>query len=514
MSDGLQLEIETLAELTRLCRSSSDDERRFRPIADRLAAVSALTRTAPLAAERELEQIAVRLRRTLLARAHEHADPHFRSPVHGPAKALPSGDTISYIYERSANPTGLERRVATAAPAPRGWRADHVAFSSGMAAISAVLQCYRSMVRATEQDPLRVGVWGGYFETDMVLELLRSGSFTWEAIPDLLSAVGRGGFDMLFVEPVRYTWDLTALDLGAFARAWRGRSHRRTRALVFDTTLASFTWPGGRVLEALRDGSPLLVIEVRSGLKLDQQGLELANLGIVSIYSCHEDEGTPTAEQFGQYLRMIRSITGTALSMDAIAALDAPFLADPVWLARHAGQVFINNRDLAGALAHETGLFSKIAHPSLTVVEGPLRHAPFVVCQLAEDTIDNHGFLLAVVREEARRQGICLDWGSSFGFRSHRWETIIPRVRDRRGLFKIAMGARTGPSFHAAIELFRRLARYPDFATLRRDYPGLAPLDLMAMAQPEPSASGVDRPPVGDDETGLLVQAQSPGGVA
>ncbi|MEV4577354.1 hypothetical protein AB0K16_29345 [Nonomuraea jabiensis] len=514
MIDALLLEAETLTELVRLSCASAEDERRFQPIVDRLRAVASLAPTAPLAAEQELEQLAVRLRRALLARAHDHSDPHFRSPVHGPARPLPSGDTSGHIYERSANPTALEGRVAKAAPPPRGWRADHVMFSSGTAAISGLLQCYRSMVRGSERDPLRAGVWGGYFETDMLFELLKSGAFTWDAVPDVISAVGGGQHDLLFIEPVRYTWDLTTLDLPAFVRAWRARSPRRTRVLVFDTTLASFTWPSARVLESLHDGSPLLVIEVRSGLKLDQQGLELANLGIVSIYSCHEDEGTPTAEQFGQYLRLIRSITGTALSMDAMAVLDTPFMAAPVWVARHAGQVFLNNQTLAAALAQESGLFSKIAHPSLTVASGPLRHAPFVVCQLAEDHIANHGFLLAVVREEVRRRGIRLDWGSSFGFRSHRWETIIPRVQDRRGLFKIAMGSRSGPSFEAAVELFRQLARYRDFDALRRAYPGLIALDLMAMAGPEPSASAVDSPTVRDRETSLLVDAQRGGGAS
>lgn len=508
-ADACRLEAEALAELA---RTAGDDDPAFAAITIAARAIAARPGLGSLTDERDLDALSLRLRKAVLARAHEYSDPHFRSPAHGPARPLPSGGGVGFVYERSALPEGLEARVAAGAPAPHGYRSDHVVFGSGMAAISCVLQCYRSMIRPTEANPVRAAVWGSYFETDMLYELMRSGAFEWESVTDLEGALTGGGFDVLHVEPVRYDWDLTAMDVQRFVRAWRTRPSRRTRVLVLDTTLASFTWPTQALLTALRDGSPLLVVELRSGLKLDQQGLELANVGVVSVYSCHEDAGTPTAEQFAQYLRMVRSLTGTSLSMDALAALDAPFVFDPQWTVRHAGQVFLNNRTLAEALATEDGVFSRIGHPGLDA-RGPLGHAPFVVCQLAEDTIDNHGFLLGVVAEGVRRSGAGLTWGSSFGFRSHRWETIVPRIRDRKGLFKIAMGSRAGPSSDLAVRLFTRLARYPDFDALRADHPHVEPVDLMALVASEPSAARVDRPPVREDEPALLVDAGDVGGL-
>lgn len=65
-------------------------------------------------------------------------------------------------------------------------------------------------------------------------------------------------------------------------------------------------------------------------------------------------------------------------------ALDVPIVLDPA----HAGQVFLANRRLAAELDSEQGLFSAVGHPSLPdVPAGTPQHAPFVVCQLAEDEI-------------------------------------------------------------------------------------------------------------------------------
>jgi hypothetical protein len=47
-------------------------------------------------------------------------------------------------------------------------------------------------------------------------------------------------------------------------------------------------------------------------------------------------------------------------------------------------------------------------------------------------------------------------------------------------LFKIAMGARSGPSMAGAAELFSRLARFPSFEALRLAYPDTRPVELMS----------------------------------
>lgn len=124
------------------------------------------------------------------------------------------------------------------------------------------------------------------------------------------------------------------------------------------------------------------------------------------------------------------------------------------------------------------GIFKKIAHPSL-ISDLAWAVSPFVVFHLHEDTLENHGFLLGVVSYEAKKSQISLAMGSSFGFRSHRFEVIIPNLSEGKGLFKVAMGYREGPSKEFIIKLFKRLSLYSDFSKLREDYPSIKPVNLL-----------------------------------
>lgn len=63
--------------------------------------------------------------------------------------------------------------------------------------------------------------------------------------------------------------------------------------------------------------------------------------------------------------------------------------------------------------------------------------------------------------------------GSSFGFRGTRYETIIPRAADAVGLFKVAVGSRSGPSLGALVDVMRHLSAFPSFAAMRRAMPSL-----------------------------------------
>jgi hypothetical protein len=180
----------------------------------------------------------------------------------------------------------------------------------------------------------------------------------------------------------------------------------------------------------------------------------------------------------------MRTIQGTGLSMDEMCLLDAPFFLDPAQFTAYSHAVFHNNALLAQAMAGPSGLFSRVVHPSLSAhARLPWAQAPFVVFHMHEDTLDVHGRLLAIVAHEARQRKLCLQMGSSFGFRGHRFEVILPRLSDKRGLFKVAMGARSGPSRDGVIELFLELAALRNAGELRERWPHVVPIDLQGIRE-------------------------------
>ena len=477
-------EVAALLALADTLFPPAGDGSREEPVAQWRAGVAALAGHRGPEAEAALDRAEAGLRALWLRHAHGFTDPLYKSPPLGTPTALPFGRPSTHSYERNIECHALEDRLAAQDGGLPRHDAAHVVHSSGMAAIAGVLQGYRGLTRPTSDRPLNLLMWGAYYETGVLLDLLgddglrRRRAATQE---ELRAALAAGGVDVLLIEPVRYEWELEALDLPALLSAWRARPSGGPGLVVVDSTLVSPLWPMERFVEAVGDPG-VLVVEVRSGLKLDQRGLELGNLGVASLYSRRDDPVLPPAGDLAAYLRKMRTVTGTGLSLEALSVLSAPFVLDRAAARDHARAVLRNNALAARLLADAAGegrLFSRIAHPALSSGAGaPWAQAPFVVCHLREDRLDHHGLLLGVLRSEARRRGLPFSHGSSFGFRAHRFECIVPSLKEGRGLFKVAMGARAGWGRAAVLELLLEVAAHPDADSLRRAHPDAVPVDL------------------------------------
>ena len=432
-----------------------------------------------LPGERKLEALTAELRETWLRAAHSYSNPQWKSPPHSLKRELPGGGTISYNYERALKPTSIEKRLAAFRPAPPGWEEAHLVFASGMAAISTLLQAQLRLGRPRSADStIRAALWGGYFETYILLDTLSGPGFGWfrpKTQAELAEATSEGTYDLLIAEPVTYDWDLAVLDLDALGQAWRGRKSERPGAVVLDTTLSGDRLSHTRLLATFGDSPPSLVAVLSSGSKLDQQGLELANVGLLSLFT--PAGATRKAEQLATYLEKLRSSLGTGLSLDELVALEAPFFLDRAGSTTFARAVFDSNAILARSVSRLGGLFASVNHPARRP-EDHLEWAvgPFVVFDLRQEAPAHHRLLLAVVQEEARRRGLSLTLGSSFGFRGHRFEAIQPEPMGSKGLFKVALGARGGPSRDGIVELFDTLASYPDMQSLRRTFAPAMPV--------------------------------------
>lgn len=473
--------IDLLRMGARIIEEVPEAEERLRDWRGRVEAIVDAPELDSLAREAELDALSQALRAIWLSVAHSCSDRYMKSPPLTQPKRTPSGSAVEYSYERNLQTELLERRCFRYAPSPPGWFADHVLFSSGQAALACFLQSWFSMIRPDASDPLRLLLHGNYFETQVLLGLLRHPGFDWRLSADdgdLRQSVQKGEVDLVLIEPVRYEWALTPIDLAGLAGALRRREAGSAPVLMFDTTLCGPFFPLQSLLRAL-DGStaPSLVVRMNSALKLDQAGLEFANVGVLSLYTPMSAPEREAAPAIGHYLRKMRTILGSGLSFDAMCALEVPWFLDPEHLRNHSRAVLVNNALFAQSLHGIEGLFARIAHPSLSALsDEPWAQAPFTVLHLHEDDLENYGLLLAVLTEESRRRGLSFHAGSSFGFRGHRYEAIIPRIADRRGLFKVAMGSRKGPSLAGVVALLREVAAIPNIPALRARYSDVRPV--------------------------------------
>jgi hypothetical protein len=110
---------------------------------------------------------------------------------------------------------------------------------------------------------------------------------------------------------------------------------RARRVLLLDTMLVGTAVDLTPSLE--RFDGPLVTV-FRSGHKLDQSGLELANEGIAQIFM------RDTAVDAADNLRRIRGLTGSGLTLDELASLSAPWFLDRAYLQGYTAAIFAHHR--------------------------------------------------------------------------------------------------------------------------------------------------------------------------
>jgi hypothetical protein len=428
------------------------------------AAVAALQEDdlPPWQMEKELDRLALALRRICLGLAHAASDRVLRSPRDRDLTVAPDGTAIDFGYERSLEPEALEARCERYAPAPKGWKADHFLFSSGQAAMNALLLAL-SPRGATPTNPPRIRHLGGYFETEELVAMLAAHGMARELAKD-----GTDHADVLIVEPVYFDRDAQVhlVDIQGALRTHCASAEGCPSLVIVDTTLAGPCFDLERMLpqEMACSEPPPLLARLSSGLKLDQAGLELAGVGIVSLYR-HE------AQSFAldpvEKLKKARVLTGAGLGFDAIGALEAPWFLDREFARDYAGAVFENNALLAKRLAETlsdcAGLFSQLSHPTLGPGDAD---APFVLLQLHEDSPENYRRLEEIIARAAKARQIRFDKGGSFGFRGHRFEAILPEAGEITPFLRVALGARKGWSRDGIIALLSEIARAKSIAEL------------------------------------------------
>lgn len=434
--------------------------------------------------ERALDALAFDLRRVWLQQSHAHSTGYLMSPPQGQAKHLPDGKRIGYPYDRWIKPAHLTARLDVLNPAPPGWHGQSLMFANGMSALTTFLQVYRAFADRWLQRPkghLSLHWFGGYFEIVKAMQLICDDHLHGRKHANqhnFRTAVEKGIADLVLIEPVAAELTLDMFDLEAFIAAWKRRKTKRPCVVLVDSTLSGDTFPLAHLAEALSPNPPALIVEVRSGLKLDQQGLELSNAGMMSLWAPDTEEAHARLKLITHSTRVARTTLGGGLSQNEYAALTVPFFLDRAQLHSHADAVFEHNklfaRRLAETLQPGSGLFADVFHPSLSAARGKLwAKAPYVNVSYRPDDDSARAFLRAILEFEAEARKLTFVPGSSFGFRGHRFEMGFARGL-KHSTLRIAMGARAGPSVEGVIELFEDLAAFEDFPALRAAYPEIA----------------------------------------
>ncbi|WP_424363626.1 hypothetical protein [Methylocystis parvus] len=394
------------------------------------------------AAEEALEAGALTLRRRWLDLADAETHKSYRSPSAEQTVKTPTRFFENFGYERELQPTALETRCAAFfGSLPKGWRADHILFSSGQAAMAASLHLAERLAPAATKRPMNVIHAGAYFETSELLSMLAARFHTMATGHAALSTPWTGA-DIILIEPIFYE--------GRFARIPTSEIGRRldgggATILIFDDTLTGGAVDVEQDLSALEDIETRAVIRIASGLKLLQGGLELANVGIVSLYERRENNANAA-------MRRLRALLGLGLRFADVAGLEAPWFLNRDYTRRYSEAVFAHNQALATALTAHSRSFECVSHPSVDSAAGV---APFCIMRLSSSKLSDYEALSQRIRQETERRKIIFDRGGSFGFRGHRYDVVSPA--NAPPFLRVAMGRRDGWSLRGVVDLLQEI---------------------------------------------------------
>lgn len=407
-----------------------------------------------LEAEKRLTHAHGHLRAGYLQAMAARTSLRWRTPATGRMERFPGSDfRYDHAYDRQHAPQGLEARLGNIFP-HRAHAAQLCA--SGMSALHGALQAL-----ATLGDERPLFALASYFETHTLLKL-SSYANRWRRPDDsaeLAAAIAGGECGVALIEPVQYDWLLGDCDWDAILAAL-ARSPRLP-VLLLDSTLSGGCPRWASILSKLIDSPAPLVLCARSGLKLDQQGLELANLGVQEGWS----SDAALLARFSRAARAARVVSGCGVGWEQACQLAPSFVLHSACLEDYSRRIFASARRLREEVELSGELFAQ------TVPPAGGWDVPFVFYRLRDGGSDAYRQLAALLEAEARRRGLSWQMSGSFGFRSDRFETILPDEYGKftpGGVLKVAAGCYQGARFEAILDLLNELASFDTLAQARQ----------------------------------------------
>ncbi|EHF1096164.1 hypothetical protein J0S19_002892, partial [Enterococcus faecalis] len=176
--------------------------------------------------------------------------------------------------------------------------------------------------------------------------------------------------------------------------------------MIVDNTLYSLSEDIKKILENFP--FPITLIFVRSGLKLDQYGLELMNLGIVNVFSNLDNT---FIDNLRGILKLIRTVSGGSLSNTNYHILSSNFL-DSKRIDLYKKKIIINTSYIANSIDNNemiTVHYSE-GHPFF-----------YITFNISNYSIKN---FFKKIEMFYKKNNSSIHYGTSFGFRQTRYELI------------------------------------------------------------------------------------------
>ena len=446
-----------------------------------------------LEVELKLEKISFEFRQSWLRYASNESSAYFRSPFYADSISLPNSNDITYDYERVAHTKSLDERCMEHSKELEKWETDCTFFANGMSSIHVVLSQLFIYIRNNGTNIPKVSVAkGAYFETIALFRFLsRQGGFEVEypEYEDILTKISSGTTDIVFLEPVLCDLVQTVLDFNLLIDAIKHRDSSKLLFIIIDSSIVGSSFEMEYILNQIDVQENIVFIDVLSGLKLFQEGLEFTNVGFTKIYTLKNkyikrlmeiknSVFKRSANEIKIQLGRLRKVYGVGLSLEQFHILDAMWFLNPETSKNFMNTIHDNNLFVAKKLAESDGIFKDVFHPGLsTLSQLSWAKSPSIVLTFNEDddNEENMKLLKKIILFEIKEANITLYWGTSFGFRHHRFEILhfhnqAYESEKERHVIRLPIGYRKGYSLKYTLGIFLKITNFKTFEKLKNHY--------------------------------------------
>ncbi|WP_144558896.1 hypothetical protein [Shouchella miscanthi] len=234
--------------------------------------------------------------------------------------------------------------------------------------------------------------------------------------------------------------------------------------LVFNTSLIGKTFCIADILNRVKGKSNLMIIESRSLLKLEQQGMEFCNSGLVQTFL--PEKAVKLTNYVYEHMKKNRSVMGTSVNFYELCLIDnVLFIGDN----NYANDVLNNNKYFHSKLLHTNGIFiDRIIYPYKD--NDPDYHrTPYIYIKLTKDKKESYELLYNLIDKIFKDFELSGVFRNSFGFRNISMEYFM-NLKDKSLVFKIAPGKLNGVKYFLSLVIFNYLLKFPNNKEKRLEY--------------------------------------------
>lgn len=407
--------------------------------------------------ESKLEKIGDEIRGTYMLNTYKTTHTYYKSPANKKVIKTLNGNRINLDYERLITYREFENSIVS--EDIRNFSKFNIIYSSAMASIIAIINL---IDKVFENKKVISGlVSAGYYETITFLQNKLS-RISYQDMNNKYENYGQ--FDFYLIEPVKAKFSLETSDIYEIMTDI-SKFNDKLKFVIIDTSLQGNSFNLDSIIEKINSLDNIIIVNIRSGLKLDQEGMEISNFGIVTYYFSKSTK--ILLESIRLFLEKNRGIYDNSLSYHEVCLLD-----NNVFLKNNSYSKLIlgNTKKFTQLLGrYDNKLFKKMFYPNTDEYN---YLSPYVFLQFKDEksNFSDYQLLLDIVYQEVLDIGLNANIRNSFGFRNISCEVF--KLQDNKCVFKIAPGKLIGVRFYHILHLIDKISELnlQEFRKLRKNY--------------------------------------------